>query len=786
MKAIKLWFIRMIDVYEEECSEVFVMWFLSFIYRVCMVLGWTVMVAFFVGEYGVLYLPVLFALHSFSNILGSLFFGRLINKFEKSSLTLYIAIITSFVFAINAFVYAVSPELFLVTSLIGVSLFLSQFKIVRALFAEGIFSPTQATRVFPVIESAETIGVLLGGTLVAVLSMTLSLNKIFLVMVVLMLLCVPTILYYMDKSILVPYRQLLSIPEKDIHIEEDDIMDWGLIKKQLKNNKFVSYLFLVVLFQFIFFGILEFHFTFVVEEFSKSYHDTGGLESNLAADLGTLHAVFAAVVLFVQLLLTSRILKNIGAISTMLISPIVMIVSTLGMIFSFGFPSVLIARFNQEVTHVLHYNAYHTSYYALSHKFRTAVIELLEGVVRPLGNIVAMIVLFSFNYFLPDQFTLYSNVFSLLILGMVIMFTLKFGKQFNIKPVQTLQMSESLIEQINAVEILESVSDKQLNLKKVKDILDHRKSLQSTVKGRLYRYIGAHGRSEDIFFLIDHYSDSECKAEILESINDLFEKYSNILKSQKFSLEYLHNFYDNLIDQNPDDSSYKELVIFLTLFYVQSGSIVSIVDMCEQILDEDNCLYFTNVLSEMNDPGLYYLFSKYLYLDSSKIRMSFLLALDTYMDAKEIKALVRSCLVSSDHDAVISGLMYIIISGSYELMEFYDGLIKERMVDSFMIRFCYLIIQKLRFDDSSFDDNLSLMNIEDVDEVLFLFKEWSVDNDILNLVLNRYEMELFRIYDKLPHENDHNAKLELLYMLKKCYKFLGANGEYFMLKDLLA
>jgi MFS family permease len=286
MKAVKLWFIRLIDVYEEECSEVFVMWFLSFIYRICMVLGWTVMVAFFVGEYGVLYLPVLFALHSFTNILGSLFFGRLINKFEKSSLTLYIAIITSFVFAINAFVYAVSPEVFLLTSLIGVSLFLSQFKIVRALFAEGIFSPTQATRLFPVIESAETIGVLLGGTLVAILSMTLSLNKIFLVMVVLMLMCVPTVLYYMDKSILVPYRQLLSIPEKNIHIEEDEIMDWGLIKKQLKNNKFVSYLFLVVLFQFIFFGILEFHFTFVVEEFSKGYHDTGGLESNLAADLG--------------------------------------------------------------------------------------------------------------------------------------------------------------------------------------------------------------------------------------------------------------------------------------------------------------------------------------------------------------------------------------------------------------------------------------------------------------------------------------------------------------------
>lgn len=786
MLRFKLWFLRIIDVYEEEFSEVFVMWLLSFIYRVCMVLGWTVMVAFFVSQYGIIYLPVLFALHSFTNIVGSLLFGRFIHKFEKSHLTLYLSLVTALVFAVNAFVYAVSPEVFLVTALIGVSLFLSQFKIVRSLFAEGIFSPTQAARVFPVIESAETIGILLGGSLVAVLSMVMPLNKIFLVMVVLMLLCVPTILYYMDKSILVPYRSLLEIPEKDIYVHEDEVMDAKLIMTQLKNNKFVWYLFLIVLFQFIFFGILEYHFTFVVEEFSKSYHDTGELKSNLAADLGTIHAVFAAVVIFVQLLLTSRLLKSIGAVSTMLISPIVMILSVFGMLIGFGFPSVLLARFNQEVTHVLHYNGYHTSYYALSHEFRTAVIELLEGVVRPLGNLIAMITLFCLNFLVQDQFVLYSNVLSLFILGMVIVFTRRFGKEFNNKPINSLCMKEGLIEHMNAVEVLESVLDKSKNIEKVKDILSHKHNIHETVKGRLFKYIGSYGKSEDVFFLMDQYSKQSCKGEILEAINDLFEKYSDKLSEQQFTMQYIYKFYGELMQSDLESQYLRELIVFLSWFYIKDGNITSILDLCNRMIDDENCLYFTEVLKQVEDPGMYYIFKEYLYADNSKIRMSFLSALDRYMEESEVKALVRSCLVSSNDESVISGLMYIIVSEKYDLLGFYENILKEKAKISMQVKFCYKFICELRDENSAFRNYIETLSVIDIDCMVYLFKEWGVSNDKLELVLARYEMELYKIYDNLATEEDSDKKLEMLYVLKNCYKYLGANKEYFMMKDLLA
>lgn len=786
MKHFKLWFLKLIDVYEEEFSEVFVMWFLSFIYRVCMVLGWTVMVAFFVGQYDIIYLPVLFALHSFTNILGSLVFGKFINKFEKSHLTLYLSLVTAFVFAVNAFVYSVSPEVFLITALIGVSLFLSQFKIVRSLFAEGIFSPTQATRVFPVIESAETIGVLLGGALVAILSILMPLNKIFLVMVVLMLMCVPTMLYYMDKSILIPYRSLLAIPEKGINIHEGEAMDMGLIKSQLKNNKFVLFLFLIVLFQFVFFGILEYHFTFVVEEFSKSYHDSGELKSNLAADLGTIHAIFAAVVLGVQLLLTSRLLKSIGAISTMLISPIVMILSVIGMLVGFSFPTVLLARFNQEVTHVLHYNAYHTSYYALSHKFRTAVIELLEGVVRPLGNLIAMITLFSLNFLVQDQFVLFSNLFSVLILGLVILFTIKFGKEFNYTPIRTLQMQEGLSEHMNAVEILESVSDKTKNINKVKDILLHKKDIHETVKGRLFKYLGRNGSSEDIFFLMDQYLDHDCKGEILEAINDLFERYSDKLSKDKFTLEYIYKFYGELLDSDLERQYLRELIIFLSLFYIKTGNISEILSLSSKLLDEDNCLYFTEVLGEINDKGIYYVFKDLLYVDNAKIRMAYLSVLDKYMDDSEIKSLVRSCLVSSDENAVVSGLMYLLVSERYDLIEFYEAIIADKALHSVSIKFCYEFIKSLHYESGDFYMHLKNLDISDVDNMLHFFKEWRVDNSKMKIINSRYEMELYKIYDLLPHELDSDRKLEMLYTLKNCYKYLGANQEYFMMKDLLS
>lgn len=786
MRTFKLWVLSLVNVYDEEFSEVFVMWFLSFVYRLCMVLGWTVMVAFFVGQYGVKFLPVLFALHAFSNILGSLFFGKIIGKFEKSSLSLYLAIITSFLFAITAFVYTVSPEVFLLASLVSVSLFLSQFKIVRSLFAESIFSPTQAARVFPVIESAETFGVLVGGSLVAFLSLIFPLHKIFLVMVVCMLLCVPTILYYLDKSMLIPYRSLFSIPEKGIVIEEDKDLNWGLVRDQIKNNKFVSYLFMIVLFQFIFFGILEFHFTFVVEEFSKNYHHSGGLESNLAADLGLIHAVFASVVLFMQLFVTSRLLNYLGAISTMLISPIVMIVSTIGMLFGFSFPSVLIARFNQEVTHVLHYNAYHTSYYALSHKFRTAVIELMEGVVRPLGTIVAMMVLFCLNYFLPAQFTMYSNIFSLFILVCIILLTKRFGKEFNNKPIHSLQMSESLIEQMTAMEILESVSDKEINVEKVKDLLQHRDSLESVVKGRLYKYIGRHGSPEDVFFLIDRYEFEDCKPEILESINTLFHSKISGFGEHVFTLEYMYQFYDKLIDEKVDCENYGELIIFLSLFYVHSGNVSAIVTLCDRILNDENSLYFVEALKNMNDAGMYHLFKKYLSCDSAKIRMAFLTLLDVYMPYEQVKSLVRSCLVSSDNDAVVFGLIYIIKSERYELLDFYNGLILEKSGGCKQIEFSYKIIRELRGNAVDFLGYIRGQDISVVDDVVSVLKSWGINNEAMALVMKRYEMEVYGIYDELMLDLDAEARLERLYVLKNCYKNLGANREYFMLKDLLA
>jgi MFS family permease len=786
MRVIKNWLLGLVNVYEEEFSEVFVMWFLSFVYRLCMVLGWTVMVAFFVGEYGVKFLPVLFALHAFSNILGSLFFGKIISRFEKSSLSLYLAILISFLFAVTAFVYTVSPEVFLLACLVSVSLFLSQFKIVRSLFAESIFSPTQAARVFPVIESAETFGVLIGGSLVAFLSLMFPIHKIFLVMVVCMLLCVPTILFYLDKSMLVPYRKLFSVPEKGVLIEEDKDLDWGLIVDQFKNNRFVSYLFMIVLFQFIFFGILEFHFTFVVEEFSKSYHHSGGIESNLAADLGLIHAVFAAVVLFMQLFVTSRLLKYMGAISTMLISPIVMIVSTVGMLFGFSFPSVLIARFNQEVTHVLHYNAYHTSYYALSHKFRTAVIELMEGVVRPLGTIVAMVVLFCMNYFLPNQFTMYSNIFSLFVLFGIIVLTKKFGKEFDNKPIRSLQMSNSLVEQMTAIEILESVSDKELNVKMVKDLLKHRADLRGIVKGRLYKYIGEHGETEDVFFLIERYEFEDCKVEILEAINSLFHAKIKGFGENVFTLEFMYQFYDKLVDEEVDGENYAELIVFLSLFYVQSGNVRAIVTLCDNILNENNCLCFVEALSENTDPGMYLLFKKYLEYDSSKVRMAFLTLLDDYMPKDKIKSLVRSCLVSSDEMSVVYGLIYILIAKEYDLLNFYDGLIKEKSVESERIEMYYRLIHELANEGEGMVEYLRSKSIGLVDEAVALLKDWSADDELISILMKRYEIEVYSIYDELMLDLGADEKLEKLYVLKNCYKNLGANREYFMLKDLLS
>lgn len=787
MKKIKLWILNVLNLYEDETTQVLASWGISFVYRVSMVIGWTAMVVFFVEKFGIVYLPLLLALHAFGNILGSLLFGKIVTKFNKSEISIYLSILCGVFFAFTSLSYNFSYQLFLILSIVGVSVLLYQLKIVRSLFSESIFSPSQASRVFPVIESAETLGVIFGGSLVVLLSQFLPVYKFFLIMVAVILMVVPIVFWFMKNTVNVPYREFFSIPELGIKAHGDEDLDLRSMFTRLKNDKFIFSLFGIVIFQFLFFGILEYHFTFVVEAFSKMHAASGyAAEKAFAADLGLLHTVFGSVILVFQLLLASRVLRSLGVIRSMLLMPIVMIVSVGVMIFNFSFPSVVLARFNQELMYVLHYNSYHASYYALSHGLRVAVMEFLEGVVRPLGTILATVILVVFSYAGVENFNLVTNLVSIACLVVILFLTYKFKEEYHNAPLNDLRFDESVASQMNSLDLLES--EKQVKaIDFLSDLLMHRIDLSNVVRTKIYSYLGNNGDLNTVYFLIDKFGEGKDQHDILKAINNIFSKNRDSFKDLKFSNFYLEKFYDELLVSDIDLEVKKELLRFLILFYLELGDIDSLLNLVKSNMDAENCLVFSEVLSGELDSGLLYVFDEFLHIDDSKVKMSVLLFLDKYMSFDKVKTLVRSCLVSSDEYNIQNALLYVLKSKNYSVYDFYKEMLSSKLEGQGLVeRLNKFVFYFVEDDFVGLRSYLSSLSLEESLELLYLFENWYFEGDVISLIRDRIEAEIYKIYFKFGSENDPDVKLEFLYTLKNCYKILGSQKEYFMLKDLLA
>lgn len=765
----------------------FASWGMSFLYRVCMVLGWTVLTAFFVAEYGIAFLPLLFVLHAIGNMLGTFTFASFISKVRKVDVLLYLSIALAFIFGFAAFSYMFSDIAFLIFSILGVSVGLYQYKIVRALFSESRFTPSQATRVFPVIESAETLGVIVGGALVVLFSSLISLNKIFLVMMAVILLSVPLLLWYMTKTLSVPFKSYFNIPELNIKVHEDTELSFADMFRRVWKSKFVYSLFLIVFLQYFFFGILEYQFTSVVEAYGHKAHDGGDVGKNLAYDLGLIHTVFGGLILVFQLFVASRILKFSGIVKSMLVTPVVMLVSVIFMIASFAFPSVVMARFNQELTYVLHYNSYHASYYALSHGFRVALMEFLEGFVRPLGTVFATIVIFILNFYYPGSFNLVANIVSIALLVLLFVSTLKFGGEYKSSPKNTLRFSNSTGDLINAMDLLEDFEDKDEVISFLKDLLSHRNDLPLVVSQSLYRFIANHGEVDDIYYLILAFDSSEDKTLVLKAINDLFLRFKDELHERVFTWQYLKNFYKDLSSVSLDHAGRLEFLQFLSLFYLESRKIKEFNILLESNLSSDTVEVFAIILEDYRDKGLYLSMKDYLAHNDPLVRMSFLILFKDYISKQELNLMVRSCLISSSFESVYAGLLFVLKTKRFDLISLYEEMLKEKTSLNAKCKFLLESIFYLRDkDEYCYSNYLDTLDLGMLTEFYSIADNWKFGEGLVSRIFDAVENRVYNIYSKFGEEDSPEAKLGYLNELKSCYLIIDAHKEYYMIDDMLS
>ena len=445
---------KLMNVNKEEWPRIFLSWFISFFYRTSFVIAWTVIVGMFVGRYGISMLPVLFIVNGVFTMIGSFVFSSFIGKMSKENSILFAVFLSLIFLGVAALIGHSYDTLFFGLLIASEAVFLVQLQINKSGFVETLFTPLESERTFPVIESAETIGGIVAGLLVLSFSSLIDPVHFVYIWGFLLLMIVPCMMIY-KKFTKGVYR--FQLDEEHEHVHSGLLDRAKEVLSQARHTAFIKGLIFVVILQWIFSNLIEFQYTkAVTQNISAAVLTSGsGFEHALVHDLGQLFVLFSIAALLVQLFVGSRLITSLGVIGSMMVYPLVMLLSVFGMTVRFGYPTAVLARTNSQIAHAIYLNSYHSTYYSIKEHFREHVREFIEGIVRPIGAVVGTGILLSLQYFFrgPDL-TLSIN------LAMIAVAIILFGVLYKLQSHYTnlashnLTRSENKLDRIDAIGIL--------------------------------------------------------------------------------------------------------------------------------------------------------------------------------------------------------------------------------------------------------------------------------------------------------------------------------------------
>ncbi len=391
---------RLIRIYPHELGRTSVIWIIRFLYRFVFVLSWTLIVVQVSSTYhGGYTLPYLFLLHAFL-----VFCGSTISYFLFQRYHLEYVFLTAIVIGVGVLFGVQFLPVSDITK-VGVLLFvesgiLVQLSINIETFTERLFTPVESNRTFPVVESADTIATLLAGLLLFLQAQSLTPSRVIWIVTGILSLLIPLFLQYHSFIRSLPglclYRKQLLGHSKEEHRSEIFI--------KAKKQPYIRLLVIIILSQWFFAVVLEFLFTSSIS--SQVIHQTelvpaasGAVENLLIHEFGLLQIFCALAALVSHFLLAGRLISSLGIMGSMVLHPLVSLLSLAGMIVNFGYFSAVVSRLNSEVTGVIFRNAYQSSYYVFEETKSQFIRILLDGIVRPIGSLFGTFFLL-FSYYL--------------------------------------------------------------------------------------------------------------------------------------------------------------------------------------------------------------------------------------------------------------------------------------------------------------------------------------------------------------------------------------------------
>ncbi len=443
---------KVLNINERQGVKIFLFWLLKSIYRVGFVVGWTATMAMFVARYGIKSLPYLFILNGIFTIIGSVLYSAVIHRIKKN-LCLVLTVFASMGTLFLAYWFRSSQFMFFAFLITAISVFLSQFRIVLNSLIEDYFNPLESEKVFPILESSETVGGVIAGVTITFFASFIKTSTAFIYFWAgLLVVIVPII---MIASVILGDNEDHSSRGKKKE-NPDIISKFKTIFKDSKYFSFIKGLSIIVFLQWVLFNLVEFQYTKAVyQTTSHVILEAGsGFEHAFFHDLGILFMIFSATALLIQLIIGSRLVYSLGVFGSMLIHPILTILSLFGLLFSFNFTTALLARNNFTLTGVLYSSSLESSYYAIRDNVRAYLREFLDGIVRPVGAIFGTLFLLILqDFFIGKPLIFYTNI--VMFAFALLLFFVIYRQQKLYTEVAALQFdSEYEKEKIDAVDML--------------------------------------------------------------------------------------------------------------------------------------------------------------------------------------------------------------------------------------------------------------------------------------------------------------------------------------------
>ncbi len=818
---------RIFNISRTEVWRVTQAWVLHFCFSFAFFLGWTVLLALFIGEFRAEKLPYLYIAYALASVLGAFLYARVVYRATLKKLMIW-SVILLLIVLVLAGVWR-SHHLFFFGALFVIfGIFVAQINLFLARHRDELFTPLESERVLPLIDTTEPVGGIVAGVVVLTFIEHLHTDVFLAVFGASFVVLLALFLLFERLKGGIP-----RLHDKDEEMPTNHILTLRRGMEHIKAIPFMRNMAFLVLFWVISLNLVDNLYSRTIEHMVLLSENGGheevvkqepivplshasqpvtehvaeqeapahpaatateakphgsGLNDLLTERLGAFQILFSSLILLMQLLLSSRIVRRLGVIKSFLLMPATTIVTTLGGMLYGGIYFPFGMKGTMETLGVVHKTAYLNSYYSLSENMREYIRQLLEGIVRPIGILVSTAAILLLQWLLPAQIIVTMHLLILLSLVIMLLIIRRLPQDYTAILKKNLASSDHVLKN-NAIEILSQKSSQDAAEILSKSLIYRTES--PVVKMKILKALGEIKDPNSLPEILQCLQDVHIEVQV-EACHALaqFHELGKQVFHQAFSKhKIVTTLTDMFIHQNHKQLRSAIIKVFAQMQHADIAPML--LKILEEAKDEEIIAHTIAIMGMFDDINIWHYIAPYLSSNNPHIKGNVIIALWKYKKYR-LQLLIHliSLLESKEKELTLSGLFVVgEIKATQELPRLVKFL-KQNDLD--FVRHAAIamlkmeqmqavpVLMRLLLEEDETTAHKTLMMLHGLQSHVA-----QALHRLLRIEVSQHLHYLISMHQISLHELEHVEPRHLTKLLR-WYTILGEDREVFHIKQLLA